>query len=234
MSSFVDQLLAMHHSVYTESITHPLTNELCQGTLPDYKLFTYLTQDLKFFQVGLNLFGKTLALCDDAKAAITLGKQIGFVSNDENDYFFKCLDQLKTENLVELKLKVPRMLQEDSITLPQVQSYIDLLNYLVFECNSYVEVITFMYVMEEVYLGWANYHLEKGTIPKDLAYKYHEWIILHSGEAFTGWVQFLKNEVNRVVTTEDAKKKSEQIFLQTLTLEIDFFGACYDYSEDSQ
>ncbi|KAK7676537.1 hypothetical protein QCA50_020506 [Cerrena zonata] len=210
MSSFVDQLLAKHHSVYTESITHPLTNELCQGTLPDYKLFTYLTQDLKFFQVGLNLFGKTLALCDDAKAAITL------------------------ENLVELKLKVPRMLQEDSITLPQVQSYIDLLNYLVFECNSYVEVITFMYVMEEVYLGWANYHLEKGTIPKDLAYKYHEWIILHSGEAFTGWVQFLKNEVNRVVTTEDAKKKSEQIFLQTLTLEIDFFGACYDYSEDSQ
>lgn len=226
---FVDLLLSKHHALYSNSITHPLTNELCQGTLPDYKLFTYLTQDLKFFQVGLNLFGKTLAYCDDDKSAIVLGKQIGFVSNDENDYFFRCLDEIKASNGDELQHYVSPMLADPAPTLQPVKEYIDLLKYLVYESTSYIELITFMYVMEQVYLGWADYHLQRGTVPSDLAYKHKEWIVLHSGPDFTKWVDFLKSEVNRVVTDDEARAKSEDIFVKTVQLEIDFFSACYNY-----
>lgn len=229
--TFVDLLIAKHQAIYSQSITHPLTNELCNGSLPDYKLFTYLTQDLKFFQVGLNLFGKTLAYCDSEESAIVLGKQIGFVSNDENDYFFKCLHEIRTSSAQELLAHVPLMLANPAPTLGPVQSYIDLLKYLVYESSSYVELVTFMYVMEQVYLGWADHHLQKGTIPSTLAYKHKEWIILHSGPAFTKWVEFLKSEVNRVVTDDISRAKSEDIFVKTVTLEIDFFSACYDYSE---
>ena len=75
--SVIERLLKEHNDIYQKSISHPLTNELCQGTVEDYRLYTYLHQDLKFFQVGFNLFGKTLAYCDYQNAAIRLGKQIG-------------------------------------------------------------------------------------------------------------------------------------------------------------
>ena len=46
---------------------HPLTNELCHGTLPDYKLYTYLVQDLKFFRTARD-FQAALTHCDDKDA----------------------------------------------------------------------------------------------------------------------------------------------------------------------
>ncbi|KAK6457397.1 transcription regulator [Scheffersomyces xylosifermentans] len=230
--SIVDQLLEKYQDKVEQSTTHPLTNELCEGTLADYRLFTYLTQDLKFFQIGLNLFGKVLSYCDDAESSIVLAKQIGFLSNDENDYFFKSLSQLKEENLAQLESKASKMLLKEPVTLPEVQSYIDLLTDLTFNSTSYVELITFMYVMEKVYLGWAEHNLAGNTIPKDLAYKYNEWIVLHSGPDFTKWTKFLEDEVVRVVKTEQDKRICEEMFVKALDLEISFFTACYNYSEN--
>ncbi|CAX40414.1 protein Pet18 homologue, putative [Candida dubliniensis CD36] len=227
--STIDKLLKVHQDLFLQSISHPLTNELCEGTLADYKLFTYLNQDLKFFQIGLNLFGKTLAYCDDPKSAIILGKQIGFVSTDENDYFIKTLKELEqNEDLI----KVVINLKEENLTLVKVQQYIKYLQYLTFESNSYVEIITFMYTMEKVYLGWAEYNIARKAIPSDLPYKYQEWINLHYGLDFTKWVQFLHNEVERVVKTKEDFNICEKSFVKCLELEIDFFQACYEYQEN--
>ncbi|RLV91596.1 Protein PET18 [Spathaspora sp. JA1] len=228
--SIVDKLLEKYSNLYTESITQPLTNELCNGTLSDHRLFTYLTQDLKFFQIGLNLLGKTLAYCDDPNAAIVLGKQIGFLSHDENDYFFKSLSQIKTENLPLLQEKVSDMLLPEPITLPQVESYINLLKYMTYESASYIELITFTYVMEKVYLGWADYNLDNGLVKPNLEYKHQEWIDLHSGVAFTKWVEFLKNEVDRVVKTKEDELVCEEMFVKSIKQEISFFEGCYNYS----
>ncbi|KAG7666342.1 uncharacterized protein J8A68_000111 [[Candida] subhashii] len=229
--SIIDKLLEKHSDLFTESITHPLTNELCDGTLADYRLFTYLTQDLKFFQIGLNLLGKTLSLCDNPEAAITLAKQIGFLSNDENDYFFKALSEIKETNLQEVQSKASKMLGDDPITLPEVNNYINLLKYLTFESDSYIELITFTYVMEKVYLGWAQYNIDKNLIPRDLGYKHQEWINLHSGEAFTNWVEFLKGEVERVVKTPEDEELCEETFVKSMQQEVSFFKDCYDYQE---
>ncbi|KAK6461210.1 transcription regulator [Scheffersomyces coipomensis] len=228
-TDIIDSLIEKHQDQFHQSISHPLTNELCQGILPDYKLFTYLIQDLKFFQIGLNLFGKVLALCDDPKPSIVLGKQIGFVSNDENDYFFTCIEQLKTDNLAQLKQYSGKMLLDPAPTLPAVQKYLDFLNYLIFESKSYIELITFMYVMEKVYLGWAEYN--EHLIPANLPYKYQEWVRLHSGADFTKWVAFLKSEVVRVVKTDEDKYECEKAFITALTHEIEFFKATYEYKE---
>lgn len=215
----VDQLLLTHASLFQKSILHPLTNELCQGTLADDKLLTYLVQDLKFFQVGLNVMGKALAYCDDAEAAIVLGKQIGFVSNDENTYFYKVIEQLSGSSDITL-------LAREAEPLPAVKKYIDLLQYLAAKSTSYVELITFIYVMEKVYLGWADLNIERGLPP--LTYKHSEWVVLHSGDAFTKWVDFLASEVDRVVTP-DSFKLCEDIFKKTVQLEIDFFSECYNH-----
>lgn len=230
MSDIIDLLLAKHYELFQESISHPLTNELCQGILPNYKLYTYLHQDLKFFQKGLNVFGKVLAFCDNPEAAITLGKQIGYISNDENDYFFNCFQQIKLESLNHLQSKIPTILKDDSFELPEVKQYNDFLTNLVLNCNSYIELITFMYTMEKVYLEWANYNISNNSVPPNLPYKYKEWIVLHNGPDFTNWVQFLKQEVLRVVKTREQQLVCEQIFLKVLKLEIAFFNACYYYS----
>lgn len=227
LMSFVKSCLAKYHEKFHASITHPLTNELCAGTLPDYKLFVYLVQDLKYFQLGLNLFGNALVHCDELKSAIVLGKQIGFLSNDENDYFHRCLAQLRTEASGEILDHVSSMVT-DPPTLPVVHTYLEALSYLTYDSRSYAEIITSMYVMEKAYLGWAEPHYEK---IQNLAYKHSEWIVLHSGPGFSAWVDFLESEVNRVAEHDSAA--CEQFFVKTLELEIAFFEACYTY-EDAQ
>ena len=232
MGNCIDDLLEKHKIAYHRAITHPLTNELCKGTLPDFKLFTYLTQDLKFFQLGMNVFGKTLAYCDNTNSVISLSKQIGFIANDENDYFDKCLTQLKKTSKKELEQHCSKMLLgSNSPVLPPVDEYLQFLKYLACESQSYVEIITFMYVMEQVYLGWADFHLLEGNVPEGLPYIYKEWIVLHSGNKFASWVKFLKREVNRVVVSQDDRSQCEKTFLKALNLEIAFFDSCYSYIE---
>lgn len=229
--SFVDQLLKKHHGKFTTSFTHPLTNELCAGSLSDTALFVYLVQDLKFFLLGLRVLGKAVALCDSGVALVTLGKQIGFLCNDENDYFRKSISNIKSENYKQLQEECPLMLR-DAPTLTEVQTYLDLLNWISANCNSYVEVITFIYVLEKVYLAWAEYNLSNGVVKEDLAFKHVEWIRLHSGTDFTAWVKFLENEMNRVIVSDEDKACSEAIFVKAINLEIDFFDACYSYKEN--
>ncbi|CCE72445.1 Piso0_000013 [Millerozyma farinosa CBS 7064] len=229
MQNFLDILFDKHKERYQKSITHPLTEEICQGVLPDVKLFTYLVQDLKYFRLGLNAFGKTLTLCDNEKSAIILGKQIGFICNDENDYFEITLKDIKSKSKEELESKCAFMLNQEP-TLPEVQAYLDYLNYIVHDCTSYVEVATFMYMMEKIYLDWAEPHSSKSHCDK-LPFKYSEWIRLHSGKKFSNWVCFLRNEVERSVISDEDRAVCEKTFLKTLELEIDFFEACYVYKE---
>ena len=105
--------------------------------------------------------------------------------------------------------------------LPKVQQYIDYLQYLTFESNSYVEIITFMYTMEKYILVGRSIMLLK-TIPSNLPYKYQEWINLHYGPDFSKWVQFLQNEVERVVKTKEDFIICEKSFVKSLELKLIF------------
>lgn len=228
MSTFTRKLLL--HKKYEASISHPLTDELCKGTLPDYKLFTYLTEDLKFFQSGLRFIGKTLALCDNPKAAIVLGKQIGFLATNENDYFTTTLKELRTTSQEELRQNVPDLLREDPELLTSVKEYISALDNWT-ENASYVQLITVLYGTEQVYLGWADRNIASG-VADNLPYKFREWIDLHSGTDFENWVAFLRDEVERVVTEPSLEKESEHAFDRMVELEIMFFDACYNHTSN--
>lgn len=224
MPSFIEKLLL--DEKYAKSISHPLTDELCKGTLPDYKLFTYLVEDLKFFQAGIRFIGRAVSLCDDPKAAIKLGKQLGFLCSNENDYFTKTLAELRSTSEIELQRHVPELLSVSPELLPAVREYIAALDSWT-EGDSYVELITVLYGMEQVYLGWADRNLACG-LPEALPYKFREWVDLHSGEDFENWVSFLKNEVERVVSEPSSEQTSITAFERMVELEILFFDACYN------
>ncbi|KAI5969197.1 hypothetical protein CANMA_001750 [Candida margitis] len=228
--TYLQQLIDKNREEYNRATRHPLTNELCSGTLSDSKLYVYLTQDLNFFNYSLNLLGKVLALCDDPTASVRLAKQIGFLAEDENDYFADTLKELETRDLS----SVAKM-RKESIVLPEVTQYIEYLKYLINESSSYSELITFCFVMEKVYLGWVEYNQDINNIAKSLPEKFQTWIDLHSGDHFVEWVQFLNNEVERCLKLNAAKDSSTEIyestFVKSLKLESNFFEACYLYKE---
>lgn len=229
--TYLQQLIDKNKEEYNRATRHPLTNELCQGTLSDSRLYVYLTQDLKFFNYSLNLLGKTLALCDDPNSSVRLAKQIGFLAEDENMYFADTLNELESQDLSSVS-----KMRNESIILPQVTQYIEYLKYLINDSSSYSELITFCFVMEKVYLEWVQYNQENNNIAKNLPKKFQTWIDLHSGDHFIKWVQFLNNEVERCLKLEagedeNSTKIYESTFVKSLKLESDFFEACYSYKE---
>lgn len=229
--TYLQQLIDKNREEYNRATRHPLTNELCLGSLSDSKLYVYLTQDLQFFNYSLNILGKTLALCDDPKASIRLAKQIGFLAEDENTYFADTLQDLE-----KLDLSTVTKMKNESLVLPEVNQYIDYLKYLINESSSYSELITFCFVMEKVYLEWVQYNQETNNIAKDLPSKFQTWIDLHSGDNFVEWVRFLNDEVEcclRLEANGDHRSTSlyESTFIKSLKLESNFFEACYSYIE---
>lgn len=233
LMSKIEQLLSRHGKKFQLSITHPLTNELCEGSLADYKLYTFLAQDLQYFQIGLNVMGRALSFCtNNERSSIILAKQIGFVAGRENDYFDITMSLLKKTSGDQLQENIPSMLTPVlPKRLPEVQAYIDFMETLVNESTCYCELAVFLYVMEKVYLGWAQYNLDKQDKINTLEYKHQEWIDLHSGPEFEEWVQFLADEVERssIGLSESQWKKCEKVFEKTLDLEIGFFESCYTF-----
>lgn len=94
MVSTTDALLSKYDKEFKKATEHPLTKELCQGTLKDATLYAYLAQDLQFFEQGLRLLCKLTALAPTAESLITLAKKIGFFANSENNYFQDALELL--------------------------------------------------------------------------------------------------------------------------------------------
>lgn len=225
---FSEELLANNRARYLVSVSHPFTNELCAGTLSDTALYVYLKQDLEFFLLGLRVFGKAIALCDSEAACVTLGKQMGLLCQAEHTYFHKSIGEIELQNRQKLIDECPLMLLSRPI-IPEVQKYLDYLDHFRLNCTSYPEIVTFLYIMEKVYLDWTVYN--EGVMSSNLSDKHKEWILLHSGDAFKLWVQFLEDEVNRVCVSETDKKLSEAVFARAIELEIAFFDACYNYSE---
>lgn len=219
--SFSDQLKSKYQDLFEKATNHVFTTELCNGTLSDDKLLVYLIQDLKFFQVGIRLTCKAASMCDDDKSQIKLAKQIGFFANNENDYFNICIDQLSKQ------FDKQQLEYFNSLQFEQVDRYINSLKHLLTAQEiTYKQIITATYLMEAVYLQWANDAIKAKTIPADLPWKYKEWIDLHSGELFSNWTEFLKLEVDRV-----ADESVEAVFAEFCELEFEFFDKCYYYNK---
>lgn len=210
--TFTSTLLETHNDEFHTSVSHPLAAEWCLGTLSNRRLWTYVNQDLLFFTTSLPVLGQAMRLCDSPELVIVLGKQIGFLANDENDYFYDILNELKKQGVV----------GPDKLVLPEVQEYLDYLQEIL-RSNSYAEVITFLWIMEKVYLEWPKLN-PRGA---NLSYRFQKWLDLHEGPDFERWVDFLDKEVNRVAL--DNKQICQQTFTRAVKLETNFFAACYDY-----
>lgn len=214
MVSTTEALVNKYQDLFKRTTEHPLTKELCQGTLSDRTLYIYLAQDLLFFQSGMKGMCNTTSMAPDTNSLITLAKQIGFFANDENTYFHDCLQLLEPA--------VSKQEREFYLHnyLPEVKVYMDLLveKRTRRDLYKYPQLITSMWIAELIYWKWAH------DLPRkpDLHWKHQKWIDLHDGERFETWLDFLRKETDKM-TLEDV----EDIFVKVLQLEYDFFQSCY-------
>lgn len=218
----VKELIDEEDTWWRKATSHIFTRELCDGTLDLEKLYVYLNQDSLYFWVFFKLMGKLILQCPESKAALRLGKQVGFISNDENTYFEDCLKFLEKE------LKYGTELKSDNIYLDEVKEYLNYLEKLSENHVSYGEVITAIYVMEQVYLTWSIAGLENK--PQDLPWWFNDWIKLHSGEMFEEWCGFLEGQVNKCISESDEEQlgKIKSVFTTIVKLEFGFFDSCYN------
>lgn len=210
------QLQSNYESKLEETITHPLVQDLCAGTLSDHSLGVYLIQDLKYCELFMKVILKTAFLCKDYDTMIVFAKQVGFVATDENDYFQTTIDGLCKKDSTLRKY--------EDLELPEVHQYIRFLEEISGKLSdySYNELVTYLWTTETVYLQWANRMIETGKVAARLQPKYKEWITLHSGTEFETWVEFLRSQVDLANT-----KEVEWVFQKTVDLEYGFFSACY-------
>lgn len=214
MVTTTEALLAKYQNTFKEATEHQLTKELCLGTLKDSTLYTYLAQDLQFFETGLRLICKVTSLAPTNDSLITLAKKVGFFASDENSYFHDALE------LLEPSVDAAR---REFLLKEQIGSIKNYVGFLIEMTNdtsyTYAQLVTYLWCAEEVYWKWAH------DLPraKGLHWKYQTWIDLHDGEHFQVWCEFLRKEVDRYSLEE-----VESVFHKTLQLEVEFFNESYN------
>ena len=82
--SFTDWLRARSEPDWTAVITHPFTDALFDGSLPDPAMRSYLVQDYQFVDDFLALLGAALAKADRYTSRLAIAGSIGVVTSEEN------------------------------------------------------------------------------------------------------------------------------------------------------
>ncbi|MDL2307093.1 TenA family protein [Desulfovibrio sp. OttesenSCG-928-C06] len=211
MARFSEELKQASEPYWSDAVNHRFVQELCAGTVAAPVMSRYLIQDHRFIDNFLSLLGAAMSHADLFESRITLGRFIGMISGDENDYFlrsFKALGVSDAERANQPDGEPTKGL--NAIMLEAARS------------GSYAAAISVLAVAEGIYLDWGI----KAPKPHPQNFVYTEWITLHDNDYFQGFVEFLRRELDRVGPAQDALCRD--YFTRTVKLEKAFFDDAYN------
>lgn len=208
---FSETLRRENQAAWSASVRHRFVSELCDGSISDRAMASYLTQDHQFLDSFLMLLGAAMATADSLAARLRLGRSAGFVSGEENTYFLRAfatlgLGEAERDSLPD---SVPtagfkQLMQEAAAS------------------RSYVSALAVLCVAEWLYLDWAS----QAARPLPPNFVHHEWITLHDNPDFREFVAFLRRELDRV-GPHDAEI-ARDFFSRAIKLEEAFLNAAYE------
>lgn len=210
MSGFFEKLKKESEPDWSAATRHRFVNELCAGTVADAVMGRYLIQDHRFIDNFLGLLGAAVNYADRFESRIVLGRFIGMISSDENDYFLRSFEALGISE--EARLSPP-----DSAPTRGLK---DIMREAA-RSGSYAAAIAVLSVAESVYLEWG----QRAPQPYPENFIYTEWITLHNNAYFTGFVDFLQRELDRVGPA--SAEICRDFFTRTVALEKAFFDDAY-------
>jgi thiaminase/transcriptional activator TenA len=212
--TFSAQLRELTAPTWDAAVGHRFVDEIWDGRVDPDVLTTYLVQDHQFVDAFLALMGAAVASADRADARVVHARQLGIVAGPENDFFARALDTLD----------VPLTERTRPELLEPTRAFVDLMDDARRSAD-YASCLAVLLVAEWLYLEWATRPEE--TLPEEPVQA--EWIALHSGRAFAGWVEFLRAEFDRVCAdlAPAHRDRVQELFVRAVDLELAFFDAAY-------
>lgn len=191
---------------------HRFVRELFAGTVDDEVLSAYLVQDYQFFDSFLSMLGACVAYADQPAAKLRFARQLGMLAADENDYFRSAFDELG----------VPAVDRRDPLLTVTTEEFVEAMDAAT-DSRSYAHLLVVLGIAEWLYLDWGE---RPDPLPGRAVHS--GWILLHRGEDFRGWVQFLVDELNRVFPADRAQaERLTATWQHVVGLELAFFDAAY-------
>ncbi len=188
-------------------MTHPFAMAITTGTAADDDMRRYLEQDFQFVDSFTALLGAAVASADTFEARVPYGKFLGQVATtEEKTYFHRALAELGGRTEVPLE--------------PVTVAFRELMDE-VRARQDYLLIAAVLCVAEWCYLGWAS----RAEEPLPESFVHREWIELHEGAEFRGWVAFLRGELDRLGAGLDEARRQEvlSVFRRAVELERAFF-----------
>ncbi|WP_113704273.1 TenA family protein [Nonomuraea lactucae] len=188
-------------------VGHPFATAITTGEVADDDMRRYLEQDFQFVDSFTALLGAAVACAGSFEARVPYGRFLGQVATaEEKTYFHRALAALGGRTDV-----APEPVTEDFRRLmDEVRASQD-----------YPLIVAVLCVAEWTYLGWASRAVE----PLPESFVHREWIELHDGVEFRGWVRFLRGELDRLGDNLDERRRQEVlgVFARAVELERGFF-----------
>lgn len=193
---------------------HRFVDGLFTGDLDDEVLARHLVQDYQFFDLFLRLLGEAMATAPTGIARLRLGRQIGMLTGEEEGYFQHAFNALD----VGLPARLHPPLTCETVDL------IDLV-YETIATHSWPHVLAVLVGVEWLRLDWARSEGRQATSRRP---EHLRWIELHRGDAYEGWVRFLRQQLD-AAEPEDLTgvEQCHDLFRRAVRAELAFFDAAY-------
>lgn len=208
---FTDILRTLSQPAWSQAVTHRFVRELCDGSVDRQVMSRYLTQDHRFLDSFLTLVGSAIATADSPSARLRFGRCAGVVSGEENTYFLRAFEALGVS--AAQRNAVPDSAPTAGFKAIMLEAA---------ATRSYAVILTVLNVAEWLYLEWAS----QAPAPLPASFVHTEWITLHDNPDFREFVDFLRQELDRVGPAH--RSQCEDFFLRAVMLEKAFFDAAYE------
>ncbi|KGJ06405.1 thiaminase (transcriptional activator TenA) [Paracoccus halophilus] len=212
--TFFETLRRENGANWSAAVTHRFVRELLDGSIPDAVMAGYLVQDHRFLDAFLTLLGAAIASADRFESRLVLGRFVGLVSGEENDYFLRAFEALGVS-------------AGDRAAIPDAAATTGFKAIMreAAASGSYAAALAVLNVAEGLYLDWAM--RARDPLPENFVHA--EWIRLHDNPQFREFVAFLRAELDRVGPA--AADRARDFFGRAVALEVAFFDAACQSAE---
>ncbi len=215
----VERLKTNSSDLWRRAASHPFIEELGSGALHGGKFRRYFIQDYLFVTDLTRVAGLAVSKAPDLVTARPFGDFLSNLLGAEDSLFLRAFEAMGLSEEEFLGAKA----------LPTTAAFG---NYLVglAHAGSFTEICCAMYVVEGVYLDWAERLKASNARPADsgspLGGLYQEWIDIHTDESLGPFVRFLESRTN--LASPAQLPALQNIFDQTARYEFAFWEMAYN------
>lgn len=212
---FSDWLRSNAEPDWSAAVGHRFTRELADDSLPDAVYARYLIQDYAFLETLVNLLGYAVAYAPSMPAKSKLSAFLAAVTSEENDYFLRSFDALGVAKSVwSAATPTPVTRGFEEVMMGAARS------------GSYEEVLAALLPAEWIYQSWAAPVADR----RPARFYLREWIELHAIPPFLAFVEWLREETDRIGEALPAERQAimAERFCRIAELEVAFFDSAYN------